>query len=186
MVEAFPRNAAGEIRTEILQLIAMNQLDQLTPLISTASGTGARWRASSQNPRTKQLLTSDRCKTASRFSGSQTRPRRSSVSCRRHCGASGPFRSNGTRAAGRNASLRWLSAASSEQRAESDIAVWRAISGACRCNRQHIGHAGMIRRQRQAKRGWRPSNLRRHQKDRRHRNRPPVLAEHDRRASASR
>lgn len=35
VVEALPRDAAGEVRTEILQLIAMNQLDQLTPLINT-------------------------------------------------------------------------------------------------------------------------------------------------------
>jgi hypothetical protein len=37
IVEAFPRNDAGEIRTEILQLIAMNQLDLITPLISNAA-----------------------------------------------------------------------------------------------------------------------------------------------------
>jgi hypothetical protein len=36
IVEALPRNAAGEIRTEILQLIAMNQLDLITPLINDA------------------------------------------------------------------------------------------------------------------------------------------------------
>jgi hypothetical protein len=35
VVEALPRDAAGEVRTEILQLIAMNQLDQLTPLLNT-------------------------------------------------------------------------------------------------------------------------------------------------------
>lgn len=35
VVEALPRDAGGEVRTEILQLIAMNQLDQLTPLINT-------------------------------------------------------------------------------------------------------------------------------------------------------
>jgi predicted Ser/Thr protein kinase len=35
VVEALPRDAAGDVRTEILQLIAMNQLDQLTPLINT-------------------------------------------------------------------------------------------------------------------------------------------------------
>ena len=35
VVNALPRDAAGDVRTEILQLIAMNQLDQLTPLINT-------------------------------------------------------------------------------------------------------------------------------------------------------
>jgi hypothetical protein len=35
VVEALPRDSAGEVRTEILQLVAMNQLDQLTPLIDT-------------------------------------------------------------------------------------------------------------------------------------------------------
>ena len=37
LVNALPRNAAGEIRTEILQLIAMNQLDLITPLITDAA-----------------------------------------------------------------------------------------------------------------------------------------------------
>jgi hypothetical protein len=33
MVAALPRNAAGEVRTEILQLIAMNQVDLIAPLL---------------------------------------------------------------------------------------------------------------------------------------------------------
>jgi predicted Ser/Thr protein kinase len=37
LVDALPRNAAGEIRTEILQLIAMNQLDLITPLVTNAA-----------------------------------------------------------------------------------------------------------------------------------------------------
>jgi hypothetical protein len=37
LVDALPRNAAGEVRTEILQLIAMNQLDLITPLITDAA-----------------------------------------------------------------------------------------------------------------------------------------------------
>lgn len=36
LVDALPRDAAGEVRTEVLQLIAMNQLDLLTPLIANA------------------------------------------------------------------------------------------------------------------------------------------------------
>jgi len=35
VVDVLPRDAGGDVRTEILQLIAMNQLDQLTPLINT-------------------------------------------------------------------------------------------------------------------------------------------------------
>jgi hypothetical protein len=35
IVTALPRNDSGEIRTEILQLVAMNQLDLLEPLIKT-------------------------------------------------------------------------------------------------------------------------------------------------------
>jgi hypothetical protein len=37
LADALPRDAAGEIRTEVLQLIAMNQLDLLTPLIANAA-----------------------------------------------------------------------------------------------------------------------------------------------------
>jgi predicted Ser/Thr protein kinase len=35
VVETLPRNAAGEIRTEILQLVAMNQVDLIDPLIAS-------------------------------------------------------------------------------------------------------------------------------------------------------
>jgi len=34
-VEALPRNAQGEVRSEILELVAMNQLDLIDPLIKT-------------------------------------------------------------------------------------------------------------------------------------------------------
>ena len=34
LVEALPRRADGSVRTEILQLVAMNQLDQLDMLIA--------------------------------------------------------------------------------------------------------------------------------------------------------
>jgi hypothetical protein len=37
VVDALPRNAAGEIRSEILQLIAMNQVDLIAPLLATES-----------------------------------------------------------------------------------------------------------------------------------------------------
>ena len=35
MVDALPRDAAGKPRTEILQLVAMNQLDLIEPLITS-------------------------------------------------------------------------------------------------------------------------------------------------------
>jgi len=35
VVDALPRNAQGEVRSEILELVAMNQLDLITPLIQT-------------------------------------------------------------------------------------------------------------------------------------------------------
>jgi hypothetical protein len=35
VVEALPRNAQGEVRSEILELVAMNQLDLIAPLIKT-------------------------------------------------------------------------------------------------------------------------------------------------------
>jgi hypothetical protein len=35
VVSALPRNAAGEVRTEILQLVAMNQLDLIEPLMTS-------------------------------------------------------------------------------------------------------------------------------------------------------
>jgi hypothetical protein len=35
VVEALPRNAKGEVRSEILELVAMNQLDLIAPLIKT-------------------------------------------------------------------------------------------------------------------------------------------------------
>ena len=35
VVEALPRDAAGSVRTEILQLVAMNQLDLIEPLITS-------------------------------------------------------------------------------------------------------------------------------------------------------
>jgi hypothetical protein len=35
VVEALPRNAQGEVRSEILELVAMNQLDLIDPLIKT-------------------------------------------------------------------------------------------------------------------------------------------------------
>jgi AMP-binding enzyme len=35
VVDALPRNAAGQVRTEILQLVAMNQVDLIDPLIAT-------------------------------------------------------------------------------------------------------------------------------------------------------
>jgi hypothetical protein len=35
VVEAFPRDAQGEIRSEILELVAMNQLDLIDPLVKT-------------------------------------------------------------------------------------------------------------------------------------------------------
>jgi hypothetical protein len=35
LVPALPRNAAGEVRTEILQLIAMNQVDLIAPLLGS-------------------------------------------------------------------------------------------------------------------------------------------------------
>ena len=34
MVQALPRDAAGKPRTEILQLVAMNQLDLIEPLMT--------------------------------------------------------------------------------------------------------------------------------------------------------
>jgi hypothetical protein len=37
LVEALPRHADGSVRIEILQLIAMNQLDQLDMLIANES-----------------------------------------------------------------------------------------------------------------------------------------------------
>ena len=33
LVDALPRNAAGEVRSEILQLVAMNQVDLIAPLV---------------------------------------------------------------------------------------------------------------------------------------------------------
>src|SRR5205814_4919995 len=35
LVGALPRNAAGQVHTEILQLVAMNQLDNIDPLIAS-------------------------------------------------------------------------------------------------------------------------------------------------------
>jgi acyl-CoA synthetase (AMP-forming)/AMP-acid ligase II len=35
VVEALPRNSAGEIRKEILQLVAMNQLDSIAQLVKS-------------------------------------------------------------------------------------------------------------------------------------------------------
>ncbi|MBC7577110.1 MAG: serine/threonine protein kinase, partial [Tardiphaga sp.] len=35
VIPALPRDAAGQIRTEILQLVAMNQLDLIEPLMSS-------------------------------------------------------------------------------------------------------------------------------------------------------
>ncbi len=35
VVDALPRNAQGEVRSEILELVAMNQLDLIDPLIKT-------------------------------------------------------------------------------------------------------------------------------------------------------
>jgi acyl-coenzyme A synthetase/AMP-(fatty) acid ligase len=35
VVDALPRNAQGEVRGEILELVAMNQLDLIDPLIKT-------------------------------------------------------------------------------------------------------------------------------------------------------
>jgi acyl-coenzyme A synthetase/AMP-(fatty) acid ligase len=35
VVEALPRDAQGEIRSEILELVAMNQLDLIDPLVKT-------------------------------------------------------------------------------------------------------------------------------------------------------
>jgi hypothetical protein len=37
VVDALPRNAAGQVRTEILQLVAMNQVDLIDPLIANDS-----------------------------------------------------------------------------------------------------------------------------------------------------
>lgn len=37
VVDALPRNTGGEVRTEILQLIAMNQVDLIEPLIANAA-----------------------------------------------------------------------------------------------------------------------------------------------------
>ena len=35
VVDALPRNAQGEVRSEILQLVAMNQVDLIAPLVKT-------------------------------------------------------------------------------------------------------------------------------------------------------
>jgi acyl-coenzyme A synthetase/AMP-(fatty) acid ligase len=35
VVEALPRDAQGEVRSEILELVAMNQLDLIDPLVKT-------------------------------------------------------------------------------------------------------------------------------------------------------
>ena len=35
MVRALPRDAAGNLRTEILQLVAMNQLDLIEPMMTS-------------------------------------------------------------------------------------------------------------------------------------------------------
>jgi acyl-coenzyme A synthetase/AMP-(fatty) acid ligase len=35
IVDALPRNALGEVRSEILELVAMNQLDLIDPLVKT-------------------------------------------------------------------------------------------------------------------------------------------------------
>jgi hypothetical protein len=35
VVDALPRNAQGEVRSEILELVAMNQLDQIGSLVKT-------------------------------------------------------------------------------------------------------------------------------------------------------
>ena len=35
MIEELPRRASGEVRNEILQLIALNQVDEIEPLISS-------------------------------------------------------------------------------------------------------------------------------------------------------
>ncbi len=40
LVDAFPRRASGEIRTEILQLVAMNQIDLIDPLIASETERG--------------------------------------------------------------------------------------------------------------------------------------------------
>ena len=40
LVHALPRHADGSVRTEILQLIAMNQLDQLETLIASEAERG--------------------------------------------------------------------------------------------------------------------------------------------------
>jgi hypothetical protein len=37
VIQALPRDAAGKIRTEILQLVAMNQLDLIEPMITSAT-----------------------------------------------------------------------------------------------------------------------------------------------------
>jgi hypothetical protein len=35
IVEALPRDGAGRVRSEILQLVAMNQVDQIDPLLAS-------------------------------------------------------------------------------------------------------------------------------------------------------
>ena len=37
MVQALPRDSAGKPRTEILQLVAMNQLDLIEPMMTSAA-----------------------------------------------------------------------------------------------------------------------------------------------------
>jgi len=37
IVDALPRNATGEVRTEILELVALNQLDVIGSLVKTDS-----------------------------------------------------------------------------------------------------------------------------------------------------
>ena len=37
VIPALPRDAAGRVRTEILQLVAMNQLDLIEPLMTSAT-----------------------------------------------------------------------------------------------------------------------------------------------------
>ena len=37
MIEELPRGASGEVRSEILQLVAMNQVDLIDPLLASES-----------------------------------------------------------------------------------------------------------------------------------------------------
>ena len=56
VVEALPRNRNGEIRSEILELVAMNQLDLIDHLIRTESER-AMFPASSRNGATCVIVT---------------------------------------------------------------------------------------------------------------------------------